>query len=125
MYKSIIPIIAATGWISLSEFFRNEVLVKSLWVAHYRALGLTFPDAPINGAVWGVWSLAFATFVYLISKKYDARRATLVAWFAAFPLMWISLGDLGILPLATLWAAVPLSLLETFVAVLIIKKLLS
>ncbi len=123
MPKSLLPILAATVWISISEFVRNDELVRSLWVAHYRALGLTFPDTATNGMVWGLWSLAFAILIYFISKKYSVSETVLLSWFAAFPLMWLALGNLGVLPLATLWAAVPLSILETAVAVWIIRRL--
>ena len=37
--------------------------------------------------------------------------------------MWIVIGNLGVLPYGLLAFAVPLSLLEAFVAALIVKKL--
>lgn len=55
----VLPIVLATIWISLSEFVRNEFLVKSYWIEHYQKLGFEFPAEPIKGAVWGVWSLLF------------------------------------------------------------------
>jgi hypothetical protein len=54
--KTILPILIATIWISISEFVRNEILVKSYWTSHYESLGMTFPSDPINGAIWGLWS---------------------------------------------------------------------
>jgi hypothetical protein len=41
----------------------------------------------------------------------------------AFVLMWIVTGNLGVLPFKLLLYAIPLSILETFLAALIIKKL--
>ena len=58
--QTILPILLATIWISISEFARNEFLLKSYWKDHYQSLGLVFPSEPINGAAWGLWSLCFA-----------------------------------------------------------------
>jgi len=50
--KTFLPVFLATIWISISEFVKNELLLKSFWVDHYQKLGLTFPSEPIKGAVW-------------------------------------------------------------------------
>ena len=63
------PVLLATIWISISEFVRNEFLLKSYWTDHYQTLGLVFPSEPINGAVWGIWSLCFAIAIFIIAKK--------------------------------------------------------
>jgi hypothetical protein len=122
MKKTVLSLILATAWISISEFFRNQFLFKSLWIEHYSRMGLTFPAAPVNGAIWGLWSLLFAIFILILSRKFTLILTTLVSWFAGFVLMWVTIGNLGVLPYAILYAAVPLSLLETFLAALIIKK---
>jgi hypothetical protein len=93
--KTVLPILLATIWISLSEYIRNEFLVKSYWTEHYKSLGLVFPSEPLNGAIWGIWSLLFAVVI----------------------------GNLEVLPFGLLYIAVPLSLLEAFLAALIVKKL--
>jgi ABC-type microcin C transport system permease subunit YejE len=49
--NTILPILLAFVWISLSEFARNEFLLKSYWVEHYESMGLTFPSEPVNGIV--------------------------------------------------------------------------
>lgn len=121
--KTILPIFLATVWISVSEFVRNQVLFKSYWTEHYAKLGLVFPTKPINGALWGVWSLLFAVAVYVIAKRFALVQTTLLAWFVGFVLMWVVIGNLGVLPFGLLVWAVPLSLLEAFLAALIIKKL--
>jgi hypothetical protein len=102
---------------------RNEFLVKSLWVNHYQSLGLTFPSAPINGAVWGLWSLLFAISIFIIAKKFSFLDTALFSWLIGFMLMWVVIGNLGVLPYGILIYAVPLSLLESFVASWLIKKL--
>ena len=120
--KKILPVVAATIWISLSEFVRNEWLFKSYWTEHYRALGLAFPSAPINGAMWGVWSLMLAVVVFVLARRYTTLQTTLLSWFVAFPMMWVVIGNLNVLPFSLLWFAVPLSLLEAFVATVIVKR---
>ncbi len=121
--KKIIPILLATVWISISEFVRNEFLVKQHWVAHYQQLGLQFPSSAVNGAVWGVWSLLFAVAIAILSKKFAFFQTAFLAWFVGFVLMWVTIGNLGVLPYGILAYAIPLSLLESFVAVWIIKKM--
>lgn len=116
------PVILATLWISVSEFVRNEYLLKSYWINHYDGLGIPFPSEPINGAMWGIWSLAFAILIYLISRKFDLLQTTLIAWLAAFVMMWMVIGNLSVLPYGILPLAIPLSLLEAFLASWIIRK---
>lgn len=123
--KSILPIFLVTIWISISEFLRNELLFKSYWIEHYEKLGLVFPSEPINGAMWGLWSLLFAIAIFIISKKFSLIQTSLLSWFVGFVLMWVVIGNLGVLPGGLLYIAVPLSLLETFVAALIVVKLSS
>lgn len=118
-----LAILSATLWISFSEFLRNNVLLKSFWTDHYTNLGLTFPEKPVNGFFWGVWSLLFAIAIYLISTKFSTFQTTIISWLLAFLMMWVVIGNLGVLPYEILWFAIPLSIIETFVAVLIIKKL--
>ena len=122
-FKQILAILAATVWISLSEFIRNQFLLKSYWVSHYQSLGLTFPSEPINGAIWGIWSLLFALAIYVLTKKFTLLQTTLLAWFTGFVLMWVVTGNLGVLPYGILVYAFPLSLIEAFFAALIIQKL--
>ncbi len=122
MIKKMLPIFLATAWISFSEFFRNEFLLKTLWVEHYKTLGLVFPSAPVNGAVWGLWSLCFAVSIFFIAQKFSFFRAVFFLWWMGFVLMWLSLGNLGVLPFEILWWAIPLSLLEVVVAVYIVKQ---
>lgn len=119
----IFPILAATIWISISEFARNEFLVKSLWTDHYKKLGIVFPSEPINGAVWGLWSLLFGSAIFIISRKFSLIETTFLSWLVGFVLMWVVIGNMGVLPHGLLYVAVPLSLLETFIASYLIKKL--
>lgn len=121
--KTILPVFLATLWISLSEFLRNEILFKSFWQEHYTRMGLAFPDAPVNGAVWGLWSLLFAVAIFILAKKFTLLQTTFLAWWVGFVLMWVVIGNLGVLPVGLLKFAVPLSLLECGLAAFIIKKL--
>jgi hypothetical protein len=120
--KTILPVLLASLWISLSEFGRNEFLVKTYWTRHFHELGLVFPSEPVNGAIWGIWSLLFALAIYIVAQKFSLIQTALLSWFFGFILMWFVLGNLMVLPYGILPLAIPLSLLETFVATWIIKK---
>ncbi len=120
--KTILPILSATLWISVSEFLRNELLFKSYWTEHYENLGLVFPSEPLNGSVWGLWSLLFATAIFIIAKKFSLIQTTLLSWFVAFVLMWMVIWNMNVLPQGLLYFAAPLSLFETFLAAWIIRK---
>ncbi|MCB0670213.1 MAG: hypothetical protein KDC80_30510 [Saprospiraceae bacterium] len=122
MKKKVIPVLLATVWISLSEFFRNEVLVKSYWIDHYQTLGLVFPSEPVNGLVWGLWSLLFASGIYILYQRFSLWETTFLSWLFGFVLMWVVAGNLGVLPEGLLYIAVPLSILEAFVATYIISR---
>ena len=121
--KVILPIVLATLWISISEFIRNQVLFLNYWQGLYKDLGLEFATKPINGALWGLWSLVFAIIIYFIAQKYTLLQTTALAWVLGFVMMWIVIGNLGVLPVQLLIFAIPLSLLEAFVATWIIKKI--
>jgi len=121
--KSILAILAATVWISISEFVRNEFLLKNYWIDHYQNLGLTFPSEPINGAVWGLWSFLFAIGIYIINRKFNLLSTTLIAWFVGFVLMWVVTWNMMVFPLVILSFAIPLSLLEAYLATFIIEKI--
>ncbi len=121
--KTILPVLLATVWISISEFVRNEFILKHYWTDHYQKLGLVFPAEPINGAIWGIWSMLFAIAIFIISKKFSLLHTTLLAWFVGFLLMWVVIANMGVLPMGILFIATPLSFLEAFLASLIIKKL--
>ncbi len=123
MKKTVLPILLATIWISVSEFVRNEFIVKSYWTKHYEKLGLVFPSEPINGAVWGIWSLCFAIAIFFIAKKFSLLQTTFLSWFVGFVLMWIVIWNMNVLPIGLLFFAVPLSLLEAYLATFIIKML--
>ena len=128
MARNILAVIVAAIWINISEFFRNGYWLNSDWTGHYRSLGLVFPAQPVNGAVWGLWGLLFAIAIYFTGRHVAAPRApllatTALAWLYGFVLMWIVTWNLGVLPLRILVFAVPLSILEAFVAAVIIKRL--
>lgn len=122
MKKTVLPILLATIWISVSEFVRNTFLLHEYWTEHYQKLGMIFPEKPINGAIWGVWSLCFAIAIYILSQKFSLLQTTLLSWFVGFSFMWLVTGNLGVLPYGILPIAIPLSVLEAFLASFIIFK---
>jgi len=120
--KKVIALLSATLWIGISEFIRNQFLLKQFWIDHYKSLGLVFPLEPVNGAIWGIWSVMFAVLILILAQKFSLIQTALISWFAAFIMMWVTIGNLMVLPFGILWYAVPLSLLEAFLAAWIIKK---
>jgi Na+-transporting NADH:ubiquinone oxidoreductase subunit NqrE len=121
--RVILPILISIIWISISEFVRNEFIIKSYWINHYHSLGIIFPSKPINGAIWGIWSLIFACVIYVLAKKFTLFETTLLSWVIGFAMTWLVIGNMGVLPERILLIAVPLSLLESFLAVYIVYKL--
>jgi hypothetical protein len=85
-------------------------------------MGLVFPSEPINGALWGLWSLLFAIAIFVIAQKFSLWTTTLLSWWVGFVLMWVVVGNMGVLPLSILWVAIPLSFLEAFLAAWIITR---
>ena len=113
---TLVPVLLAGIWISISEFVRNQIIFPDYWVEHYFSLGLEFPAKPINGAVWGVWSMLFSVVLFFISRRFSWIETGLIGWLFGFAMMWLVIGNLGVLPLSLLKFAVPLSVLEAFLA---------
>ena len=122
-FRGIWAVALAGIWVNASEFFRNEVLLKTYWVDHYRSLRMTFPSEPQNGMMWIAWGVLFAIAIYFISRKFNLIQTALIAWFMAFVLMWVVAWNLNVLPMAILLYAVPLSLLESFIGSYICIKI--
>lgn len=121
--KTALPVLLATLWISVSEFVRNEFFLKQYWTEHYSAMGLEFPASPVNGMMWGVWSLLLAILMYLLLTKFSLLQSIAISWLAGFLMMWVVIGNLNVLPFGILPIATPLSLLEAFLGCYIIHTL--
>jgi hypothetical protein len=115
-------IILVGGWIGASEFIRNELLFKSFWLDKYNSLGLDFPSSMINNLVWAIWSFTLAGLIIYLSEKLSFRSSIIVTWLFAFGMMWLVIGNMNVLPYRLLIFALPLSLIEVIVAILISKK---
>lgn len=124
MFKNVIlPILLSTVWISISEFARNEFLLKQFWTEHYEGMGLLFPSEPVNGMVWGIWSFGLAIGIYYLLQRFSFWATCILVWWFGFVLMWLVTGNMAVLPLGILWYAVPLSMVEVVFATAIIKRL--
>ncbi len=123
MIKVIRTIVLTGLWITASEFLRNEFLVQKIWIDHFSAMGLPFaPNPMVSGPLWMVWSFLLGLIIWKMRIFLRFWPTVAYAWIAAFPMMWIPLFNLQVLPLNTLYAALPLSFLEVFLAVLICSK---
>lgn len=121
--QSFWPVLLAGLWINVSEFLRNEWLLGHLWRAHYQSLGLNFVTQPLNGVVWMVWGFALAGAVAWMVRHVSPRASLALAWVIAFPLMWLVLWNLQVLPPGLLVFALPWSLVEVGGAVWICTRL--
>ena len=121
--KPVLAILASTVWISLHEFARNQLLFPQFWTDHYQKLGIVFPADPVNGAMWGVWAMLFSGGILALTKKYTMLQSAALAWLFGFVLMWVVIGNLGVLPFGLLVYAVPWSMLEAFGAAYLLKKI--
>ncbi len=122
MKKTLFPILLATVWISVNEFVRNEFVLKTYWADHYAGMGRVFPGDPVNGAVWGLWSLLMSVAVLVISRKFSFMETLALGWLCGFVLMWVVIGNLGVLPMDILPIAVPWSVVEVAGAVYVARK---
>ena len=122
--KTILPIFLTGIWINISETVKWEFLIKGYWIEHYQNLNLIFPTELINNITWMIWGFLYATIILYLSKKFSLIQTTLISWLAVFIMMWVVVWNIGILPVELLWSNVPLTLIETFIAVLICKRLL-
>jgi len=122
--KTVAATLVAGIWIGFSEFLRNEILFKGLWLDKYADLGLRFPSQTINNALWGVWSFLLAGIIVYLIRKLGFAGVFLVTWMLAFVMMWVVIWNLNVLPNGLLPIAIPWSLAETALAILIARKLL-
>ncbi len=120
--RTILAILASTVWISIHEFLRNQLLLIAHWTDHYEGMGLTFPGEPLNGAMWGIWALCFSIALLIVAKRYTLVETAAIGWLVGFVLMWIVVGNLGVLPFSVLPYAIPWSMVEVFGAVWLLKK---
>lgn len=119
MKRYLFAILAAGVWMNVSEFIRNELLIKHLWVNGFKEIGLSFPSNPINGAIWGGWTFIFVSILAWLTTKFDALKSTVISWVMGFVLLWIAMWNMGVMPRELLYWAVPWSLVEVYVAALI------
>jgi hypothetical protein len=123
MNRYLLAVFAAGVWMNLSEFIRNELLLKNTWVDGFKDIGLSFPSDPLNGAVWALWAFIFVAVLTLISTKFDVIVSTIISWSLGFVLLWVAVWNMGILPSGLLYWAVPWSFVEVYVAALIISRI--
>jgi len=124
MKKFALAVLVSGIWVNFSEFVRNEFLFKQYWLDKYASLGLEFPSDPLNGAIWGLWGFLFAGCLVYLRSKLSFMETLSIGWLMGFVLMWLVVGNMNVLPFELLKIAVPWSLVEVGVAVLIAKKLL-
>lgn len=121
--RNVVAVLAATLWISFFEFARNQFLLIDFWLEHFQSIPMTFPTEPINGLMWGVWSLLLALFIHRLLTKFSLFETSVIAWVAGFLMMWIVTANLHVLPYSILPFAIPLSAVEVSIAAWIIRAI--
>ena len=123
MKRFWLAVVASGAWMNLSEFIRNEFVIKHVWVKGFEELGLSLPSAPVNGLVWVLWAFIFCAVLAWLSTKFDVLKSTIICWVTGFGLLWIAMWNIGILPKGLLYWAVPWSFVEVYVAAFIYTRI--
>ena len=123
MKRFWLAVIAAGMWMNVSEFIRNELLIKQVWVKGFEEIGLSFPSAPVNGLVWALWAFIFCAVLAGLTTRFGVLKSTVISWVVGFVLLWIAMWNMGVLPSGLLYWAVPWSFVEVYVAALICNRI--
>jgi hypothetical protein len=123
MGKSVLAISLAGLWITISEFLRNEFLLQGYWLNHYQVMGLEFTTSAAIGILWTLWSFLMAYLLWKLLSKFNLLWSLILTWLPSFLMMWIVINNLQVLPYAILPIAIPLSVLEIWLAGVIIGKI--
>ena len=123
MKRCMLATLAAGVWINLCEFLRNELILKQQWLDKYQSLGQPFPSAAINGILWALWGFILAACIVAVSRGLSFVRTFLVIWTLAFLMMWIVAWNLSVLPIGLLPTAIPWSLAEVAVGILLARAI--
>lgn len=122
-FKEIALVTGGAFIITISEFLRNEVILKDRWIEQFDLHGLVFETALINGILWFAWSVLLSYVIYELSKVFTFMQTLILVWLAGFLMMWIVAFNLQVLPLSLLLFAVPWSILEIAVVLKVFAKL--
>lgn len=123
MKKFLLAAIVAGVWINISEFLRNELLLKNLWITHFESIGLVFPSSLNHNLVWLLWGFLLAASLVYMRRRMSFMATTAIGWVMAFAMMWLVMGNLNVLPEQLLPVALPWSLIEIAGAVFIARKI--
>ena len=110
-------------WINFSGSVRWMLFARPRFEALYKGMGLEYPHTPLINILWVLWGVLAAVLVVFLSKKFTSLHTMVLSWLVVFAMTWIVLWNSAVLPLDLLWIAVPWSLFEIFVAVLISNRL--
>lgn len=110
-------------WINLSGTVRWILFARPRFAAHYKGMGLEYPDTLVINLLWVLWGVLAAVLVVFLSKKFAILPTIVLSWLVEFAMTWIVLWNSAVLPLGLLWIAVSWSLVEVFIAALIARRL--
>ena len=119
MKQTVLATLTVGALINLSEFLRNEIMFKQQWIDKFSSMGISFPSAAVNAVLWITWGFVFAGCVVAICSKFSFARSLVLSWTMGFLMMWVVVGNLGVLPMGLLPIAIPWSIAESALAVFI------
>lgn len=125
MKSYVLAVLGAGIWMNLSEFVRNELFIRHIWVKGFAEMGLAFPSAPINGAVWGIWAFIFVAALAYLSTRLGVIASAILSWTMGFALLWLAMWNMAVLPSGLLPWAVPWSFIEVYVAAWLCHRILT
>ena len=121
--KTILPILLIGIWLNVAITIGWLFILEGYWIEKYNSLNLVFPTGLINNITWMIWGFMLATIVFILSKKFNTLQTTFLVWFVAFPMMWIIVWNVGVLPTEMLLFNVPFTFIVTYIGTLICKRL--
>ena len=104
---------------------KKILLYISFYIFFFMEIGLIFPSAPINGAVWGLWAFIFASILMKLCTRFSTFHSALIAWTTGFVLLWLAMMNMGVLPSGIIYWAAPWSFIEVYIAAIICSKILN
>lgn len=110
--------ICVSIWIAISSFLRDEVILKNAWYEFFQSNNLLLSEREY---LWVLWAIMYAILIRFLSRKFSFWKTTLITWTISISLTLILKADMHGIPLYILIESLPLSFIESIVAVYIYK----
>lgn len=120
--KSKIAALAIVAiWVATNELFRG-ILLTDVWFGHFESIGMTYPTEDIHSLIWSLVLLVLSGLIVFLSLNLSFLSSVFVIWLFFFLIGWAVTWVYGVLPLGILSIAIPWSIVEVVVAVMISNR---